>query len=72
VAQLLRQVDHPQRTLDAAEIDAVIAQTLAREALATEQGHADAEDLTGAEVAVRGFGHGQEFVEGFHCSRCYA
>jgi hypothetical protein len=38
VAQLLRQVSHPQRTLNAAEIDAVISQTLAREALATEQG----------------------------------
>jgi hypothetical protein len=30
-------IDHPERTLDAAEIDAVIAQTLAREALAAEQ-----------------------------------
>jgi hypothetical protein len=30
-------IDHPERTLNAAEIDAVIAQTLAREALAAEQ-----------------------------------
>jgi hypothetical protein len=30
-------IDHPKRTLNAAEIDAVIAQTLAREALAAEQ-----------------------------------
>jgi hypothetical protein len=29
-------IDHPQRTLNAAEIDAVISQTLAREALAAE------------------------------------
>jgi hypothetical protein len=28
---------HPERTLNAAEIDAVISQTLAREALAAEQ-----------------------------------
>ena len=31
-------IDHPERTLNAAEIDAVISQTLAREALAAEQG----------------------------------
>jgi hypothetical protein len=31
-------IDHPERTLNAAEIDAVIAQTLARQALAAEQG----------------------------------
>jgi hypothetical protein len=30
-------IDHPKRTLSAAEIDAVISQTLAREALAAEQ-----------------------------------
>jgi hypothetical protein len=30
--------DHPDRTLNAAEIDAVIAQMLARQALAAEQG----------------------------------
>jgi hypothetical protein len=30
-------IDHPERTLNAAEIDAVISQTLAREALAAEQ-----------------------------------
>jgi transposase len=30
-------IDHPERTLDGAEIDAVISQTLAREALAAEQ-----------------------------------
>jgi hypothetical protein len=30
-------IDDPERTLNAAEIDAVISQTLAREALATEQ-----------------------------------
>ena len=30
-------IDHPQRTLDAVEISAVISQTLAREALAAEQ-----------------------------------
>jgi uncharacterized membrane protein YtjA (UPF0391 family) len=30
-------IDHPERTLHAAEIDAVISQTLAREALAVEQ-----------------------------------
>jgi hypothetical protein len=30
-------IDHPERTLNAAEIDAVIAQTLARQALAAEQ-----------------------------------
>jgi hypothetical protein len=30
-------IDHPERTLSAAEIDAVISQTLAREALAAEQ-----------------------------------
>jgi hypothetical protein len=30
-------IDHPQRTLNAAEIDVVIAETLAREALAAEQ-----------------------------------
>jgi hypothetical protein len=30
-------IDHPQRTLNAGEIDAVISQTLAREALAAEQ-----------------------------------
>ena len=37
MAQLLRQVDHHERTLNAAEIGAVISQTLAREALAAEQ-----------------------------------
>jgi hypothetical protein len=31
-------IDHPERTLNAAEIDDVIAQTLARQALAAEQG----------------------------------
>jgi hypothetical protein len=31
-------IDHPERTLNAAEIDAVIAQTLAQQALAAEQG----------------------------------
>jgi hypothetical protein len=31
-------IDHPERTLNAAEIDAVIAQPLARQALAAEQG----------------------------------
>jgi hypothetical protein len=31
-------IDHAQRTLNAAEIDAVIAKTLARQALAAEQG----------------------------------
>jgi hypothetical protein len=31
-------IDHPERTLNAAEIDAVIAQTLTRQALAAEQG----------------------------------
>ena len=31
-------IDHPERTLNAAEIDAVIAQTLASQALAAEQG----------------------------------
>jgi hypothetical protein len=35
-AQVL--IDHPERTPNAAEIDAVIAQTLARQALAAEQG----------------------------------
>jgi hypothetical protein len=30
-------IDHTERTLNAAEIDAVIAQTLAREALVAEQ-----------------------------------
>ena len=35
--------------------------------LAAEHGHADAEDLPGAEMAMRRFGHGQEFVERFHC-----
>jgi hypothetical protein len=30
-------IDHPERTLNAAEIDAVIAQNLARQALAAEQ-----------------------------------
>jgi hypothetical protein len=30
-------IDHPERTLNAAEIDAVIAQMLARQALAGEQ-----------------------------------
>jgi hypothetical protein len=30
-------IDHPERTLNAAEIDAVISQTLARETLAAEQ-----------------------------------
>jgi hypothetical protein len=30
-------IDHPKRTLNGKEIDAVIAQTLAREALAAEQ-----------------------------------
>ena len=30
-------IDHPERTLNAAEIDTVIAQTLARQALAAEQ-----------------------------------
>jgi hypothetical protein len=30
-------IDHPERTLNAAGIDAVISQTLAREALAAEQ-----------------------------------
>ena len=30
-------IDHPERTLNASEIDAVISQTLAREALAAEQ-----------------------------------
>jgi hypothetical protein len=30
-------IDHPERTLDAVEISAVISQTLAREALAAEQ-----------------------------------
>jgi hypothetical protein len=34
---LRRAVDHPERTLTAAEIDAVISRTLAREALAAEQ-----------------------------------
>jgi hypothetical protein len=31
-------IDHPERTLNAAEIDAVIAQTLARQALVAAQG----------------------------------
>jgi hypothetical protein len=31
-------IDHPERTLNAAEIDEVIAQTLGRQALAAEQG----------------------------------
>ena len=31
-------IAHPERALNAAEIDAVIAQTLARQALAAEQG----------------------------------
>ena len=31
-------IDHPERTLNAAEIDAVITQTLASQALAAEQG----------------------------------
>jgi hypothetical protein len=31
------QIDHHERALNAAEIDAVISQTLAREALAAEQ-----------------------------------
>ena len=30
-------IDHPERTLNASEIDAVISQTLARDALAAEQ-----------------------------------
>jgi hypothetical protein len=33
-------IDHPDRTVNAAEIDAVITQTLAREALAAGQGRA--------------------------------
>jgi hypothetical protein len=36
VAQAL--IDHPERTLNAAEIDAMIAQTLARQPLAAEEG----------------------------------
>lgn len=39
------------------------------EAGAAEEGHADAEDLSGAEVAVCDFGFVEEHVEGFHgCS----
>ncbi len=33
---------------------------------AAEHSHTDAENLPGAEVTVRGFGHGQQIVEGFH------
>ena len=36
------------------------------EALAAEHGHADAEDLAGAEVAVGDFGFAEEGVEGLH------
>jgi hypothetical protein len=41
--------------------------TRVAETLAPQRCHADAEDLTGAEVAVSGFGHSQEFIKGFHC-----
>ena len=47
IAQAL--TDHPERTLNAAEIDAVIAQTLACQALAAEQGRRAAwRQVTGA------------------------
>src|SRR5260370_11965080 len=36
------------------------------EALAAEHGQADAEDLTGAEMAVGGFSFAEEGVEGLH------
>ena len=36
------------------------------EALAAEHGHADAEDLAGAEMAVSDFGFAEEGVEGLH------
>src|SRR6185437_6497739 len=46
------------------------------QAPAAEEGHAHAENLAGAEVAVRGFGQGEEVFEGFHerdsYPRCYA
>jgi hypothetical protein len=45
-------IDHPERTLNAPEIDAVISQTLAREALAAEQARRAAWQQVTERVAI--------------------